>query len=96
MALGLYPYETEAMKEKSKANEGLPRYGLRPPQLAETFSSPEIARRVAYHWLKPVIQQKKLTLYDSGDVAAAWQRIRNGEMPPPVPRKRRQPIGAQS
>ena len=63
-------------------------YGLRPPQVAEALGSPEIARRVVFHgWLKPVLQQKKLTLFDSGDVAQVWQRIRAGEIPPPIVRK---------
>jgi hypothetical protein len=63
-------------------------YGLRPPQVAEALGSPEIARRVVSHgWLKPVLQQKKLTLFDAGDVALVWQRIRNGEVPPPIARK---------
>ena len=63
-------------------------YGLRPPQVAEALGSPEIARRVVFHgWLKPVLQQKKLTLFDSGDVALCWERIKNGEVPPPIVRK---------
>ena len=66
----------------------VPQYALRPPQLGVAFSSPEIARRVVFWgWLVPVVKGKKLTLYDAGDVAACWQRIRNGEVPPPIPRK---------
>jgi hypothetical protein len=71
----------------SKAHDPI-QYGLRPPHLTTAFGSTEIARRVVFHgWLKPVLQQKKLTLFDSGDVAQVWQRIRNGEVPPPIPRK---------
>ena len=63
-------------------------YGLRPPDLAKTLGSSELARRAVFHkWINPIIRQKKLTLYDAGDAALVWQRIRNGEMPPPVPRK---------
>lgn len=68
-------------------------YGLRPPQVAEALGSPEIFRRVVFHgWLTPVLQQKKLTLFDSGDVAKVWQRIRNGEVPLPI-EKRGKEIG---
>ncbi len=62
-------------------------YGLRPPDLARALGSSELARRAVFHdWIKPIIRQKKLTLYDSGDAALVWQRIRNGEIPPPIPR----------
>ena len=63
-------------------------YGLRPPDVARAFGSSEAARRAVYHgWLVPILRQKKLTLFDSGDVAACWQRIRSEGLPPPVPRK---------
>jgi hypothetical protein len=62
-------------------------YGVRRKDLGHLLGSEELARRLLHHgWLKPVVQQKKLTLFDSGDVALCWQRIRSGELPPPLPR----------
>lgn len=66
-------------------------FGVRRSNLPDTFGSEELTRRVIFHgWLKPVIQQPKLTLFDTGDVAQVWQRIRNGEVPPAIPRKPRE------
>ena len=66
----------------------IPCYGLRPPQVAAVFGSVEIFKRVRHAgWIKPVVQQKRLTLFDAGDVALVWQRIRAGELPPMIPRK---------
>jgi hypothetical protein len=63
-------------------------YGMRPPQAAFALGSSELLRRARFHgWIVPVVAQKRLTLFDSGDVAALWLRIRGGELPPPVPRK---------
>ena len=76
------------MQTKSKQSLSMGRYGLRPPQVAEVIGSVELVRRMEHHgWLKPVVKQKKLTLFDSGDVAVCWQRIRSGEVPPPIARK---------
>jgi len=72
---------------KAIHSKNIPKYAFRPPELAEVFGSSEMGRRIAYHWLKPLVQGKRLTLYDAGDVAAAYQRLRSGELPPPIPRK---------
>lgn len=61
---------------------------MRPPQVAHALGSTELFRRARYYgWLKPVIEQKRLTVFDAGDVALVWQRIRNGDLPAPIPRK---------
>ena len=76
------------MSKKLDLTIAAPRYGLRPPDLARALGSSELARQVVLAgWIVPVIRRKKLTVYDSGDVARVWQRIRNGEVPPPIARK---------
>ena len=83
-----YPCDSLNMSKKIDLSVAAPRYGLRPPDLARALGSSELARRVVIAgWLVPVIQRKKMTLYDAGDVAQVWQRIRAGEVPPPITRK---------
>lgn len=58
------------------------KYGYRPEEVASSLGSVQLFRIVVQlGWLKPVIQRKKITLFDSGDVARVWGRILAGEDP---------------
>ncbi|MFZ4779177.1 MAG: hypothetical protein ACOYM3_27765, partial [Terrimicrobiaceae bacterium] len=58
------------------------KYGYRPEEVASALGSVQLFRVVVrLGWLKPVIQRKKLTLFDSGDVARVWGRIIAGDDP---------------
>ncbi len=78
----------QPLPSKYKLPGRCPQYGLRPPEAAAALGSVELLKRARYHgWIHPVIEQKRLTIFDAGDVAALWQRIRNGQIRPMVPRK---------
>jgi len=63
------------MKEQEKL-------GYRPPDVQALFGSVQIYRDVVEAgWLKPVIQRKRLTVFDRADVLRVWERIRRGEYP---------------
>ena len=69
------------MKQKQGLAE---KYGLRQNEVIERVGSVQLYRQMrAAHWLKPVINQHKLVLFDAGDVAKAWSRIVAGEKPEP-------------
>ena len=58
------------------------KYGYRPEEVASALGSVQLFRMVVrLGWLKPVVQRKKLTLFDSGDVARVWARILAGDDP---------------
>ena len=62
--------------------QAVPRYGMRPPEVAEAFGSRVLFEEaVKAGLLKPMISRHKLTIYDSGAVARAWARILAGELP---------------
>jgi hypothetical protein len=63
--------------------------GYRPKEAAEALGAQSILdRMVAAGWLKPVLPaSNRLTLYDGGDIAAAWGRLTGGEELPPLARK---------
>lgn len=59
--------------------------GYRPPDVQALFGSVQIYRDVVEAgWLKPVIQRKRLTVFDRADVLRVWERIRRGEYPKSV------------
>ena len=56
--------------------------GYRPDEAAGVVGSTKLFDdMVANGWLKPVIQGKRLTLYDAGDIVKCWGRILKGEKP---------------
>lgn len=56
--------------------------GLRPKEFSAAVGSEALARAmVSAGWIKPVVQRKRLTLYDRSDVERCWRRIRAGETP---------------
>jgi len=57
--------------------------GFRPDEVVFMLGSSQLfAEMVAAKWLVPVVNRHKLQVYDRGDLARAWARIRNGEQPP--------------
>ena len=57
--------------------------GYRPADVQALFGSIQIYRdTVEAGWLKPIIQRKRLTVFDRADVLRVWERIRRGEYPP--------------
>lgn len=57
--------------------------GYRPSDVQVLFGSVQIYRDVVEAgWLKPIIQRKRLTVFDRSDVLRVWERIRRGEYPP--------------
>ena len=66
----------------TKKTHTAPKYGMRPPEVAEAFGSRTLFEQaVKAGLLKPMISRHKLTIYDSGAVAQAWARILAGELP---------------
>lgn len=56
--------------------------GYRPADVQALFGSIQVYRdAVEAGWLKPVIQRKRLTVFDRADVLRVWERIRRGEYP---------------
>ena len=54
-------------------------------ELPKVFRSQKLARRLIKHqWLAPVVKQHRLVLYDVADVEAVWERLKRGEIPPPL------------
>ena len=63
------------------------KYGFRPREAANAIGSEGLFRRiVADGWIKPIVQQHKITIYDGNDVEACMDRLRSGELPNPVGR----------
>lgn len=59
--------------------------GIRREKLAEYIGSEQIAREmIADGWLKPIVQDKGLTLFATSDIAKAFQRLKGGERPPRI------------
>ena len=57
--------------------------GYRPADVKSLYGSEQIYRdAVEAGWLKPIIQRKRLTVFDRADVLRVWERIRRGEYPP--------------
>ena len=68
----------------SKNNHLLPKYGMRPPEVANAFGSRAIFEQAVQEgFLKPVVNRHKCVIYDAGDVAQCWARIIAGELPNP-------------
>ncbi len=64
--------------------------GYRPDEAADVLGSSQLlAEAVAAGWIKPVVQRHKLTLFDGAKLAQVWARICVGELPPPLPRKKK-------
>lgn len=62
--------------------QNLNKLGYRPTEVQTLFGSVQIYRDVVEAgWLKPIIQRKRLTVYDRTDVLRVWERIRRGEYP---------------
>jgi hypothetical protein len=58
------------------------KFGLRPDEAAHALGSEKLLQASEEAgWLKPVIFRHKLKLFDKGDIAGVWLRIRNGEQP---------------
>lgn len=56
--------------------------GYRPKEAFEMFGSRQLVEDcVREKWLKPTVQRNGLTIYDAGDLARCWERIRSGDMP---------------
>ncbi len=65
--------------------------GYRPDEAAEVVGGMEVLKSmVAAGWLQPVLQRKKLTVYNYGDLEKCWQRIVDGDALPPRPRKEKE------
>ena len=65
----------------TKKTRMTPKYGMRPPEVAEAFGSRTIFEAaVKAGLLKPAICRHKLVIYDTGAVAQAWARILAGEL----------------
>lgn len=61
--------------------------GYRPNEAANFFGSVQLLRRfVAAGWLKATVQSKSLTLYDAGDMARCWAKLRAKESLPMLER----------
>lgn len=61
----------------------LEKLGYRPADVKALFGSPQIYHdAVSAGWLKPIIQRKRLTVFDRADVYRVWERIRRGDYPP--------------
>lgn len=59
--------------------------GYRPTDVQGLYGSLQVYRDVVEaDWLKPIIQPKRLTVFDRADVLRVWERIRRGEYPSPA------------
>lgn len=62
--------------------------GYRPDEAAHVLGSMELLKEcVAAGWIKPVMQRRKLTLYDGSALVKCWSKICAGEVPPVRRRK---------
>jgi hypothetical protein len=69
----------------SKHTLEIPKFGLRSDEAAHALGSEKLLQEcIRAGWLKPCIHRHKLTLFDKGDIARVWLRIRNGEQPFPT------------
>jgi hypothetical protein len=69
--------------------------GYRPDEAANLLGSEQLLREcVQAGWIEPTIQRNKLTLYDGSDLVGCWARIRKGEMPPRIERKKKEAANA--
>ena len=58
------------------------KFGLRPIEVVHALGSDKLVQGCEKAgWLKPVVLRHKLKLFDKGDVARVWLRLRNGEQP---------------
>jgi len=65
---------------ESAARKTVPKWGMTREELEFAFGSKDLVAKVLKAgWLVAV--NKRLGLYDSGDAAKAWARIRSGEEP---------------
>ena len=63
-------------------------FGLREPAVIEQVGSATLYRAMREDkWLVPVIHRHKMMIFDSGDVAQAWARIKSGELPKSLQRE---------
>ena len=54
-------------------------------ELSEIFRSEKLVRQmVKAGWLKPLLRRHRQVLFDDVDVRACWQRLKEGEVPPPL------------
>ena len=66
------------------------KHGYRPDEAAAVVGSMQLLKEfVAAGWLKPVVQRHKMTIYDFSDIAKCWQRVKSGDLPPPLKRASR-------
>lgn len=62
--------------------------GYRPAEAADFLGSSELLERMkAAGWIKPVVNEHKLVIYDGSALAKCWARVCGGELPPERPRK---------
>jgi hypothetical protein len=60
------------------------KYGLRAEEAGNALGAPALLDAcVEAGWIAPAIHRHKLVVFDKGDVAKCWLRIRNGESPYP-------------
>ena len=58
------------------------KYALRADEAGSALGAPAVLSAcLDAGWIRPVIHRHKLLLFDKGDVAGCWLRIRNGETP---------------
>lgn len=59
-----------------------PKLGLRPQEAAEVIGSEGVFREMrAAGWVSPIYCSNNVTIFDYGDVARAFCRLRGGERP---------------
>lgn len=65
---------------ESARRKVLPKHGMTLDEVIFAIGSEDLVRRMRKAlWLEPVC--KSPLLFDAGDVARCWMRIRNGEQP---------------
>lgn len=71
--------------------------GIRRDELGELLGSEQLAREmIADGWLKPILEEHKLTLFSLADVSKAFSRLVAGQRPTKIVSKARKSLKAQS
>jgi hypothetical protein len=65
---------------ETQARKAVPIYGVNFEMFGAIVGSPDLATRMRKAgWIKPVCQ--KPVLFDTGDIAKCWARIKEGDSP---------------
>lgn len=76
------------MKEKRRIDSPAIRAG----ELADFFGSTQLADEIVKDgWIKPVIDRHHCVIYDRADCMKAWYRLKGGEEPKRIDRRRKKP-----